>query len=80
MEFHMDRVQPIAGVQTLRHYPPPEILWIEKQFCQKILEQNSTFLLVTWVHVPTIGERPYLTTKIITLSEFFNFVHQVSRL
>jgi hypothetical protein len=26
------------------------------------------------------GERPYLTTKIITLSEFFNFVHQVSRL
>jgi hypothetical protein len=27
-----------------------------------------------------IGERPYLTTKIITLSEFFNFVHQVSRL
>jgi hypothetical protein len=29
---------------------------------------------------PNIGERPYLTTKIITLSEFFNFVHQVSRL
>jgi hypothetical protein len=28
----------------------------------------------------TIGERPYLSTKIITLSEFFNFVHQVSRL
>jgi hypothetical protein len=28
----------------------------------------------------SIGERPYLTTKIITLSEFFNFVHQVSRL
>jgi hypothetical protein len=27
-----------------------------------------------------IGERPYLSTKIITLSEFFNFVHQVSRL
>jgi hypothetical protein len=27
-----------------------------------------------------VGERPYLTTKIITLSEFFNFVHQVSRL
>jgi hypothetical protein len=26
------------------------------------------------------GERPYLTTKIITLSEFLNFVHQVSRL
>jgi hypothetical protein len=26
------------------------------------------------------GERPYLSTKIITLSEFFNFVHQVSRL
>jgi hypothetical protein len=27
-----------------------------------------------------VGERPYLSTKIITLSEFFNFVHQVSRL
>jgi hypothetical protein len=31
-------------------------------------------------NVLAIGERPYLTTKIITLSEFFNFVHQVSRL
>jgi hypothetical protein len=30
--------------------------------------------------IGAIGERPYLTTKIITLSEFFNFVHQVSRL
>jgi hypothetical protein len=28
----------------------------------------------------SVGERPYLTTKIITLSEFFNFIHQVSRL
>jgi hypothetical protein len=34
--------------------------------------------IVSGVHC--IGERPYLTTKIITLSEFFNFVHQVSRL
>jgi hypothetical protein len=43
-------------------------------------------LAVTWCnqcrcgrHL-NVGERPYLTTKIITLSEFFNFVHQVSRL
>jgi hypothetical protein len=31
------------------------------------------------VDTDVVGERPYLTTKIITLSEFFNFVHQVSR-
>jgi hypothetical protein len=38
------------------------------------------FLLRIFLLIIIIGERPYLTTKIITLSEFFNFVHQVSRL
>jgi hypothetical protein len=46
----------------------------------QILKKNSNPKLGQFPPHDHIGERPYLTTKIITLSEFFNFVHQVSRL
>jgi hypothetical protein len=49
----------------LSRQTPVDLVWIT--------ERDAEFHIV-------IGERPYLSTKIITLSEFFNFVHQVSRL
>jgi hypothetical protein len=57
----------------------------KKELCLTILyilhtEIRTSLLSDHHVMIMIMSERPYLTTKIITLSEFFNFVHQVSRL
>jgi hypothetical protein len=53
--------------------------WEAKVYCYAFLHVLKRDTCIN--HEKTnIGERPYLTTKIITLSEFLNFVHRVSRL